>query len=336
MAHFHGTSGAWRAVYQQIARQFPDARTPELLTGAIARLEYERPLWPRQAADAVKQTIGELGAQALAMPQQIAAANAAAWQALGPALSTVRQAIAQMLAARNLLRRLWYRCVRLPAARREESRLAGGIERASIPLRQRWAWCEMERARLTSQFSQEVAARVTLQEERLARLCAVRCSPEYAGAMAEMEAMGFLAQLPDSFSILSDVNLRSAEWIYFDRQHLRTAQLDHVVVGPPGVFVVEVKVWSHEFAQAGAYFDPFQQVKRSSYLCHRILREYLGKVKVRSIIATAGSLPAKPADSYAKVLRPAEVPGYVRWFGPALHQDECEEIVGILRRYVAE
>ena len=142
----------------------------------------------------------------------------------------------------------------------------------------------------------------------------VLASPEFAGAVAELELIEFLRKLPANFYVINDVRIRLDSGMQFDGEWLESAQIDHLVISPAGIFVIEAKSWSKEFVGNGNYFDPYQQVKRSSYLCYKLLEYKLQGAKVRSVIAYRGAIPDKPSDSYAKVLQFREVNGYILRF----------------------
>lgn len=151
-------------------------------------------------------------------------------------------------------------------------------------------------------------------------------SSELAGAIAELELIESLRTLPDSFFVINDVEIEINRAIHFDGEWLRSAQIDHVVVAPSGIFVIEVKNWSAKFVQEGGYFDPYQQVKRSTYLCYKLIGEKFS-LKTRSIVAYKGSIPKKPANSYAKVLPINEVKEYVLWFKDSAVSEQVVERV---------
>ncbi len=92
------------------------------------------------------------------------------------------------------------------------------------------------------------------------------------------------------------------------------AQIDHIVLIPAGVFVIETMRWSHRFVESGDFHDPFDQVRRANYLCYDLLRETVGKARVRSIIACDGSLLEAPRDSYVEVVRPERLTSYILGF----------------------
>lgn len=140
-------------------------------------------------------------------------------------------------------------------------------------------------------------------------------SPELGGALAELAVIEALERLPPDHTVINDVRLVASRFIRFDGKPLQSAQLDHLVLSPAGVFVIETKCWTKAFADSGTYHNPFDQVRRASYLCHAVLKEHFGNIRVRSIIACAGHLPAAgPEQAHVKVLRAHEINGYITWF----------------------
>lgn len=154
-------------------------------------------------------------------------------------------------------------------------------------------------------------SRLSLNISRLEKLLD---SGELAGARAELDMIAHLARLPDEFIVFNDIRLAADRFIRFNGVPLQSAQLDHVVLSPAGVFVIETKCWSRRFVDSEAYHDPFDQVQRASYLCYDQLWTQFGKVRVRSIIACVGQLPVPPKDTRVKVLPIDDIAGYISWF----------------------
>ncbi|MGF1573986.1 MAG: nuclease-related domain-containing protein [Sumerlaeia bacterium] len=92
---------------------------------------------------------------------------------------------------------------------------------------------------------------------------------------------------------------------------MKTAQLDHVVIGPSGIFIIETKNWSRKFVEAGEFHDPYSQIGRANHLCYQISREADAFLKSRDIIATRTRLPEKPKASFAKILTPEKIVGNI-------------------------
>lgn len=131
-----------------------------------------------------------------------------------------------------------------------------------------------------------------------------------------MAVIDELSSLPAGSLILNDVHLESGRYIHFEGKPLMSAQIDTLVVTPTGVFVIEVKNWSREFAQSGGGFSPYEQVSRASYLVFDRLRRAGLNVRVRSIIATNGSLPQK-GDQKISVVPIGRLRRYIEAAPPA-------------------
>lgn len=187
--------------------------------------------------------------------------------------------------------------------------------------------CKMAIAQLHSQERQYIA---TLSGN-IRRLEMFQESGELAGARAELDVIAHLARLPAEHTVFNDIRLTAGRYIHFNGAPLQSAQLDHLVLSPAGVFVIETKRWSRRFVESGEYHDPFDQIQRAAYLCYDQLRSQFGKVRVRSIIACAGKLPSAPGNSHVKVLPIAELSGYISWFRqPELTTDRLLRV----RRYL--
>ena len=151
-------------------------------------------------------------------------------------------------------------------------------------------------------------------DQTIERIRSVLNSTEFAGAEAELGVIDHLRMLPSTAVVFNDVKLYATRYIHFDGAALMSAQIDHVVLTPAGVFVIETKRWSHRFVESGDFHSPFDQVRRANYLCYDLLRESFGNTRVRSIIACVGSLPEAPRDSYVKVVRPESLNSYISGF----------------------
>lgn len=158
------------------------------------------------------------------------------------------------------------------------------------------------------------------------RIAALPNSPELAGATAELEVIGRLELLPDSYLIFNDVRLKATRKIRFDGNYLQSAQVDHLVVGPTGVFTIETKCWSRATAEKGSHHDPYDQASRAGYLCYDLLRQRVGKTKVHSIIAHLGSLPAAPRETMVHAVRSGDLRSFITNWGHGRQELSPEQI----------
>lgn len=332
MAVVHGISGSWKSVRRLIGDDLPNCSTPEQLAETIETLAAGRAAWADQAAAEVEQVVTGLRSRLPALEQAVQTARDDASRRVAPHVGHLASAIRRLGSSRIRLLRWFNSLVRIPPLQKQLEWFKDEPDRCSIREVAALDTARSVLERLETAPASEIAARVGQREARLARLRAAQVSTEHAGALAEFRmAAVLLSGLPNNFHVFHDVNVESATWVYSDGEHRRSAQIDHVIVGPGGVFVVETKLWSKTFAATGQYHNPYRQVHWAGKLLHLVLSDECSrKVRVREIIATSGSLPPKPTDSYAKVLSPAEVPGYVKWFKPELDPDSHETVIAAL------
>jgi len=92
------------------------------------------------------------------------------------------------------------------------------------------------------------------------------------GAYAEEQVIQILSQLPDEYVVINDVNLRFKPPIYWKEKndHILTSQIDHIAIGPTGMYLIETKNWK-QFDIDTRSDDLIFQVRRSSYALWRYL-----------------------------------------------------------------
>ena len=104
------------------------------------------------------------------------------------------------------------------------------------------------------------------------RLDGLTKSPEYWGAAGELNVLQELRKLDDRYHILCDVNIQLKKYVSYNGQWtLRSAQMDFVVVGPTGIYVMEVKNWGSDQVNHHKGLNPHEQVDRAG----RVLWIYL-------------------------------------------------------------
>jgi hypothetical protein len=105
----------------------------------------------------------------------------------------------------------------------------------------------------------------------------------FKGARGEEKVAGILAGLPDGYHVFNDVSSAAG-------------QIDHVVVGPAGVFAVETKNWSSAVTfENGSVFaggrapsrSPLDQVRREADAVYALLRRSGWKGEVTPLLVFA-------------------------------------------------
>ncbi len=156
------------------------------------------------------------------------------------------------------------------------------------------------------------------------------------GALGERRVAAALAGLSDEYRVLHGTELYPRRPLTDQTgSRIYSAQIDHLVVGPPGVFVIETKSWSRTFAESRAAFCPHHQVARASLLCWQLIKIAGMNEQVRSVIACDDHTIPNQDDSYARVLRPAAIRRHIHGFGRQLSPARVRDISEFLGTFGA-
>jgi hypothetical protein len=97
----------------------------------------------------------------------------------------------------------------------------------------------------------------------------------YYGAIGEQKVIEELKKLPSQYCVINDFRKKFDKPLYIKQENDRiySIQIDHIVVGPSGLFVIETKNWSTNSINNAELFSPVKQIKRSSYALFVLLNE---------------------------------------------------------------
>ncbi|MFA4825767.1 MAG: nuclease-related domain-containing protein [Methanoregula sp.] len=154
------------------------------------------------------------------------------------------------------------------------------------------------------------------------------------GARGEEQVVNVLTGLPDEYHVLNDINLVFNKYIYWRerKEHIKTCQIDHLVVGPTGIFLLETKNW--KISDIGTKFDDLKhQVRRAGYALWYFMKDdYWRKMpKVRSVVVSMhGSLPDQRIDKYIDVISPHRLCDYIADRERILSEDAIHKLIRII------
>ena len=163
----------------------------------------------------------------------------------------------------------------------------------------------------------EVARRVEGARHIVKSVEAIAHSAVLANAIAERAVIKTLGALPDEFVLINDLHLSYDRDLPFENGYLKTAQLDHLLIGPTGIYAIETRNWGSTLAADGDESDPILQVTRASFLCSHILKDADCEQIVRSIVACEGAPPTRSGGAHVAVMPTARLLAYVQ-YGPSL------------------
>lgn len=160
------------------------------------------------------------------------------------------------------------------------------------------------------------------------------------GAKAEEDVISYLIQLPDDYHILNNVKLRFYKAIYWKEynDYIQSSQIDHIVVGPTGVFLIETKNW--KLSELDKKSDELiRQVKRQSLALWYFLKDYYprgGTPRVWNVVVSEqGNNQKWKLDKYITLIAPYQLNQYILKSQSNLSTDEINRLVAQLLPSVA-
>lgn len=164
------------------------------------------------------------------------------------------------------------------------------------------------------------------------------------GALAELKVAAELEQLPDDCTLINDFNCYFYPALFHrnTRDYIQSVQIDHLLITPAGIFIIETKNWSKYSIENPYLFSPVQQVKRANYAIYMTLAPRPGnrfgnhhwgnkKMPIRNIIVFNHNKP-KEEFEFVKILESNELRSYINWFKPCLSDNDMYELADKLLR----
>lgn len=162
------------------------------------------------------------------------------------------------------------------------------------------------------------------------------------GAIGEQKVVDELNQLSDDYTLINDFTYTFDRPLFHKQQRtqIKTIQVDHLLVSPAGVFLIETKNWSRESVQSLSLRSPVAQIQRTSFALFilinrtadfKLVPHHWGerKIPIRNLIVLMNHKPKEEFD-YVKILDLKELVRYVNYFKPTLSQQETKEIADYL------
>ncbi|MGN7788056.1 NERD domain-containing protein [Niabella sp. 22666] len=204
---------------------------------------------------------------------------------------------------------------------------------------------------ITNHFSEAVNESCAIPLKELDRKKSVidEVNSAIYGALGEQKVVNELKYLTDDYFLINDFSMFFSAPVYHpkENEYINSIQIDHILIGPSGVFLIETKNWSEKSLNDYSLFSPVQQIKRTSYILFRILNNesinaelnlschHWGKRKIpiKNLIVFTNS---KPIDEfqYVKTLRLSELIGYVEYFEPIFTPRETTSIKDYLLGFI--
>jgi hypothetical protein len=170
-----------------------------------------------------------------------------------------------------------------------------------------------------------------------------------AGAIGETSVVRVLQGLSDDYYLINDFSVKFNPPIYnkAEGDKIYSVQIDHLLIGRSGIFLLETKNWSKSSVQSLDLRSPVQQVKRTGFALFVMLNSDAGerslklarhhwgakKIPIRNLIVMTNEKPQEEFK-YVKVLSLNELVGYVEYFDQIFSADEARSIFEFLRKKI--
>jgi hypothetical protein len=148
---------------------------------------------------------------------------------------------------------------------------------------------------------------------------------ELKGYYGELLVMDTLDRLSDDYYVISDVRITREFGHKFDGKMLKSARVDHVVVGRKGIYCIETKNWNLRW-KSDDRPTPGEQARRASYLLYRYLKYTCGipKIRVLSIVLYTNST-IKGKEDFVRFLQYEDFPEYLEARQEILTDEEVKK-----------
>lgn len=165
------------------------------------------------------------------------------------------------------------------------------------------------------------------------------------GALGEQKVVRALESLSDEYFLINDFSISFSKPLYYSQEHsyIKSIQIDHILVAPSGVFLIETKNWSEKSMESLSLRSPVDQIKRTSFTLFKLLNNEIEnnhirlekhhwgdkRISIRNLIVLINTKP-KEEFQYVKILGLNELKGYVAYFKPVFSNTETQIITEFL------
>lgn len=200
---------------------------------------------------------------------------------------------------------------------------------------------------ITSQVKKAVeeSAQTTLWEIEKKKSVIDSSNSYIYGALGEQKVVKTLEALSDEYFLINDFSISFTPAIYNrqDDDYIKSIQIDHVLIAPSGLFLIETKNWSEKSLENLSLRSPVQQIRRTSFVLFKMLNNEMSnfqlgldkhhwgdrKISIKNLIVLINTKP-KEEFQYVKILTINELLSYIKYFKPIFSSIETQRIAEFL------
>ncbi|OOG68910.1 nuclease-related domain-containing protein [Flavobacterium sp. A45] len=163
------------------------------------------------------------------------------------------------------------------------------------------------------------------------------------GAIGEQKVVNILKNLSDDYILINDFICSFQTPIYNRKEndYIKSIQIDHLLVSPSGIFIIETKNWSEHTINNLNLHSPVQQVKRTNFALFKILADEIKnlnlrkhnwgdrKIPIRNLIVFINNKPIEEFQ-FVKILSLTQLLSHIEYFKPSFSFNETQMIADFL------
>ena len=164
-----------------------------------------------------------------------------------------------------------------------------------------------------------------------------------AGAKGEFAVEQELKKLPNNFYVINDYRLNFTRPMINKQtgEKIFSIQIDHLVVSPGGVFILETKNWSQKSIKSLNLRSPIEQIQRSSYALFVFINKNISmnthhwgskQISLKNVLVMTGATTNQKFQ-YVKVKQLKEINVYLNYFDAIYSDDETKWLANTLLDY---
>ncbi|WP_163411001.1 nuclease-related domain-containing protein [Flavobacterium ajazii] len=163
------------------------------------------------------------------------------------------------------------------------------------------------------------------------------------GALGEQKVENILRKLSDDYILINDFCCSFNPPIKHKNDSIKSIQIDHLLISPSGIFLIETKNWSKNSIDNLDLRSPVQQVLRTNFALYKILTEKINKsnlffsrnhwgnrkIPIKNIIVFSNNKPFEEFE-FVKILTLRELLNYIGYFNHSFTTNETVLIAEFL------
>jgi len=164
-----------------------------------------------------------------------------------------------------------------------------------------------------------------------------------AGAKGEYAVEQELKKLPDNFYVINDYRLNFTRPIINKKNgdKIFSIQIDHLVISPGGIFLLETKNWSNRSIRSLNLRSPIDQIQRSSYALFVFINNNISlnshhwgskQISLKSVLVMVGATTNQKFQ-FVKIKELKALNRYLKYFEPIYTDQETKWLAQTLLDY---